>query len=353
MKLDTVIVSSDLNPKYLDFFPIVHKAWKDIVGLNCILILISPDGSIPSHLHYLKDNIIVYQHPSTSISPIFQSQCIRLLIPGLIKESKGILISDIDMIPMSRDYFYGCEKTDRFSIYRNVLTAGAASTSTDGCPMMLSKEFPMCYNAATPDLWRKIFKCEKLADVHNKMTEWYNEVIDNKATDSKYIGQPGSKEWNFDQRKLFTILNENPDLCHILYDSENDSKVFKRLDRLDLENGVSDEIKENIKNKKYVDFHMLRDEKYTDKKIGYIKLDNYKSINSQIFELLFNKYPSITNRTLKDPEYGTHIVPLMTAVMNTTGSILEFGIGEYSTPLLHGISAITKRYLISADILQI
>lgn len=35
--------------------------------------------------------------------------------------------------------------------------------------------------------------------------------------------------------------------------------------------------------------------------------------------------PMVTNRTLSDGAYGTHMVPLATAVINTNGSVLEMG----------------------------
>lgn len=45
----------------------------------------------------------------------------------------------------------------------------------------------------------------------------------------------------------------------------------------------------------------------------------------------------IKNRSLAGAGYGTHITPLIAAVLATTGNILEMGMGDYSTPLLHEI----------------
>jgi hypothetical protein len=55
------------------------------------------------------------------------------------------------------------------------------------------------------------------------------------------------------------------------------------------------------------------------------------------------------NRVLKDAEFGTHMAPLITAVMNTTGPVFEMGCGDYSTPLLHSICKKQGRYLLSTD----
>jgi len=45
----------------------------------------------------------------------------------------------------------------------------------------------------------------------------------------------------------------------------------------------------------------------------------------------------IKNRKLSDAPYGTHITPLIAAVLETEGDVIELGMGDYSTPLLHEI----------------
>lgn len=57
----------------------------------------------------------------------------------------------------------------------------------------------------------------------------------------------------------------------------------------------------------------------------------------------------IINRKLSDAQYGTHMAPLVTAVMNTTGPVLEMGCGDYSTPILHAICETQQRELLSTD----
>lgn len=55
------------------------------------------------------------------------------------------------------------------------------------------------------------------------------------------------------------------------------------------------------------------------------------------------------NRTLSDANYGTHMTPLLTAVLNTTGPVLEFGCGDYSTPILNAVCKAQNRPLITTD----
>lgn len=55
------------------------------------------------------------------------------------------------------------------------------------------------------------------------------------------------------------------------------------------------------------------------------------------------------NRILKNAEYGTHMAPLITAVINTNGPVFEMGCGDYSTPMLHAICTAQHRQLLSTD----
>lgn len=57
----------------------------------------------------------------------------------------------------------------------------------------------------------------------------------------------------------------------------------------------------------------------------------------------------IKNRTLASAGYGTHIGPLVAAVMATKGIIMEFGMGDYSTTVLHEIARYQDRPLISLE----
>ena len=67
-------------------------------------------------------------------------------------------------------------------------------------------------------------------------------------------------------------------------------------------------------------------------------------VNSKIKMQDFQK-----NRVPGDSRYGTHMIPLITVVVNTSGPILELGCGDFSTPLLHALCSKTKRYILSTE----
>lgn len=50
-----------------------------------------------------------------------------------------------------------------------------------------------------------------------------------------------------------------------------------------------------------------------------------------------------------DTSWGSHLVPLMACVVNTTGPVLEVGMGYWSTPLLHRYCLAAGRTLVSIE----
>ena len=55
----------------------------------------------------------------------------------------------------------------------------------------------------------------------------------------------------------------------------------------------------------------------------------------------------IRNRYLQDTQYATHLPVLISAVMHTngTGTVIELGAGDFSTPILHEICKTQNRLL--------
>ena len=80
MKITKCLVACDLNEIYLEFYPIVRKYWKNVVGIDTVLILIADE--IPYNLNEFRDEIILFK-PVDDIHTAFQAQCIRILYPCL------------------------------------------------------------------------------------------------------------------------------------------------------------------------------------------------------------------------------------------------------------------------------
>ena len=248
MKLDLCLLSCDLNPDYYLFFPFVRKMWKEIVGIDCILILVG--NEIPHPLLPEKEHIIMFP-PIPDIPTGFQAQCIRILYPCLLKNNyNGIIISDMDMIPLDRDFFLQVEKhnPNDFVIYRDVISE--------------YRQYPICYCVASSQTWTDIFNIHIMNDLRTKLESWYTK------NDYK-ISSPASEMWAQDQLKLYeainlyeitTKLSEMPSFARKIVRLYDEDTKFSRLDRANIEyiSNHVDDVKKDIINHKYSDFHLPR-----------------------------------------------------------------------------------------------
>lgn len=165
LTLQRVILASDANPTYLEFWPYTAKIWQQITGLRPTLILVADESVTIDESH----GDVIRFIPIAGIPTHLQAQTIRLLAPALFPQ-EGCLISDIDMIPLKKAYFIDTVArvpVDGFAVYRNL----AYKEDYDN-------RYPMCYNAAQGHVFAEIFgvtgstQAEKLASIRNIITCW-------------------------------------------------------------------------------------------------------------------------------------------------------------------------------------
>lgn len=179
MKLTRVILSSNENPVYLEFWPLAAKGWKQLIGVQPTLVLITDDTVMVDES--LGD--VIRFKPIEGLSTVFQAQIIRLLLPVLFPDEVCI-VSDIDQVPCSRSYF--CDSItrytdDKFIVYREVHSR------------RVKNEIPMCYVAAKGSVFSEIFGVKTMEDIRNKIAEWGATEL------PKY-------NWQTDQRVLYDYV---------------------------------------------------------------------------------------------------------------------------------------------------
>lgn len=227
MKVGTVLTASDLNPLYVDFIPNFIKAWSKLFPeIDIVIVLVA--NEIPEFLLPYSKCIRIC-HPLPGINTPFQAQCIRLIYPQFIERNEGVLITDMDMLPMNRFYYENAIKNisdDTFVSYRNCL---------------LPQEIPICYNIAVPNIWKKMFE-------GGSLESWYV------GTNSD--GIHGGVGWSTDQLVLIKKFNEYPGKKIILNDSIT---KYSRLDRIQ-SNQFSNKagLRINIASGIYSDYHCIR-----------------------------------------------------------------------------------------------
>lgn len=138
MIINRAIVSTDNNPFYYDFWPLVAKAWRNMG--------IEPTVAVVGGLNLNHPSGTVIKVPQIEgISCGFISQVIRFIIPCMFPEEVSV-IGDIDMIPLNKDYF-----TKNIAQYDE---DDIVIFSSDAYPTEL--RYPMCYIAAKGKYFREI-----------------------------------------------------------------------------------------------------------------------------------------------------------------------------------------------------
>jgi len=143
MRIDRVILATDGNPLYLEFWPLVARAWQRILSVRPTLALIGDETiSVPEGF-----GDVVRFAPVSGVETALQSQTIRLLLPTLFPQDV-CLLSDLDMLPLNGSYFARALvslPSDCFVVYR------------DAAYPAQERRIPICYNVARGDTFREIF----------------------------------------------------------------------------------------------------------------------------------------------------------------------------------------------------
>lgn len=335
MRFTDILTATDLNPNYYKIIPVFIKTWLHIFPeINIHIILIA--NEIIEELKPYEKYIKLFK-PIEGINTALTAQYIRILYPSLLTETEGgIMITDMDMLPMGRKYYIKQIENitdDKFICYRPLSCVGP-------------NEMVICYNIAHSNIWRDIFKVYCEQDIINILTDVNKNNF--------YEGKHGGKGWNLDQLHLYSKTQKwNKNTNNLIILSEHINEIFgnnlpKRNDyyvRLWRHYNIH-QIKYFLEHDNIVDFHLPK--------------PYNKEISDKVLELLYNKKFNIEllkdekiniqyNRKLLSAEYGTHMAPLINAVINTTGDVFEMGCGDYSTPILHYILTNQKRNLLSTD----
>ncbi len=218
-----VILSSDTNKEYVQFWKPVAHAWKNVIGVTPTLAFIADDSV---QIDKTLGDVIRFT-PLEGISTAFQAQTIRLLIPVLFPDDICI-ISDIDMIPLVGAYFDRSIRTAQ----KGTFVVMRARWRDNGTFM----RFPMCYNIAKGALFGEIFNVSSLKDIKDRMREWWKLQL-GWGTDEKMLLRYLTS-WNGYNTKCLRLMQ---------YHS------YKRVHRI-----ISKEIISDIKRRRYIDCHAPR-----------------------------------------------------------------------------------------------
>lgn len=217
-------MGSTLDPLYFDFWEPVSKVWKEKFNITPVLGLITDRDT---DMYETEFGFIKEFKAIDNVSISSQSQIVRMYLSKYL--SGNCIISDIDMIPLSKKYFI-----DDLNIYddNDVLVLSSHHYQTKHI-----NQYPMCYVVGDSKNFDNIF---------NTNLDWceFAEKVNDSSVD----------KWYSDQVFLYNCINE--------YGIEKVKFPYRSFtnDRVDRPYWVYDSVLVN--NGHYIDSHLLRPYKY-------------------------------------------------------------------------------------------
>jgi hypothetical protein len=225
VNIDYAVISSNQNPFYRDFYEPVSRAWNRF-GYKTFMIEVCDEESDIFETEYG----IYKKIKKVNGSEQLQAQVARLFAFNLVKE-KNLLTSDIDMMPLSREYFDSRAQ----NVPESDVLVYTAKGQGESYPY-----FPMCYVLANSEVLSNILG---VADM--SFSDFINH-LENVFTSDPISGTA----WNRDENFLFDQLSK-VDNKVILKDRHHQEKRLCRGTGW----SYSDE---SLKNGEYIDFHLIR-----------------------------------------------------------------------------------------------
>lgn len=238
LRVSLALTASDLTPGYLDFWPLARRAWCDLIGVDALLVVVAARAEAPAEL--LADPSVTFFEPIEGLHSAFQAQCIRLLYPALLSDQRGVITTDVDMLPLNPDYFHRPPArvlSADFVAYRDVLLPFG--------------QVPICYNAAAPATWSELFDVRSLDDIRTRLASWGHGVA--------YAGTRGGAGWDTDQETLHEKLLAWGAETRRVWILQDRATGFRRLERAELRKpGRLDAIQaRHLRRNRYTDYHAL------------------------------------------------------------------------------------------------
>lgn len=252
MRLDTVLTAVNDNPLYIGFVPYFIRMWKLLYPEVNVKIVVVAE-CIPEKFKEYDNHLILFK-PVEGVSTAFTSQYIRLLYPCLLQCKGGVLITDMDIVPMNRTYFTDSVSgigDEKFVYYRENVCKE-------------DNQIAMCYNIALPCTWKDIFDIHTIDDVRRRLLTIHSKV--------EYDGRHGGNGWCTDQLDLLKHVQEWHEKTNNFVSLKENETKFRRLDRGRFPD--PNNLRTMVQSGVFCDYHCLR------------PYDTYKIENERIYDAL-------------------------------------------------------------------
>lgn len=227
-------MGSNNNPLYLDFWPIVSKVWREVFNITPVLGLISDEET---NIYNDGNGLVIKLKSIEGFDDGLLSQLVRLYLPKFLEGN--CIISDIDMIPLSKKYFI--EDLNEYSDNDFIILSSHHPQTID------TNQYPMCYVVGNDKIFKELFTLDD---------DWIS-----------FIKKIPSQGWFTDQLYLYNTINKNNNFSY-KFPRRNGGFTNNRIDRIMWSYDVN-----KLKDGYYIDSHSLRPYSQYSEEIN--KLINY------------------------------------------------------------------------------
>ena len=293
MKITKAIVSSNDNPVYLDFWPVISKLWKIKFNIEPVLLYFGDNYDNISQKYGTVINMPIIEGIPVST----QAQCSRLW--GAAQYGEEVVItSDIDMLPLSPTY------------YVDSIAGVPDDKFVSLNPLDKNTYFPMCYNVGKSSTMKEILNVDDDWETFMvKLIKW----ADGDDCEDKYgMGNYWSLDETWTSTNVNAYKNVNADRIHPI-PRPNGVNGF-RIDRPSWGYDVN-----LVVGNYYYDSHSLRP---------------YSENKETIDKLLYNSLIAELNLQGVLNGIASHY-PVLSELINKFNikHVMEFGSGFFSTGL--------------------
>jgi hypothetical protein len=172
MKLDRIILASDLNANYIQFWPLVSRVWRHVTGARPTLFFVAP---LDTPIEQVEGCDIIYVPPPPDLPPCFVAQTIRLLAPSWFPEDVCV-VSDIDLMVVKPHFFPS--HIEKYDLDQMVI---------------LNRYLPkidrpsLSYHVAQGKFWARLFDVapgpKDWSMIFEQLRKWHTEYAGQWATD--------------------------------------------------------------------------------------------------------------------------------------------------------------------------
>jgi len=280
-----VLLSTNDNPLYIQFWPLVASAWKKM-GAEPLLSLVTDKPY--TEWSWMEEYGKIYQFPVNHEIPEKNwSTFCRFYLYYLNLDDISI-VSDMDMIPLNGEYLLNLP--EGFSDTDNLLVKGydayiqQTNHLPDNGPAGPSSfpKFPGCYMIAKGSTWKQIINPNNL-EFNDLAKSFYNlNVFQNEKNFAEALNHP-----NFDEESIIRYLTWKwcPDRSKIIPIKRFSEWIPTLSDRVDRSYWNIDNNK--LQSNQYIDCHSLRPlEEYTN---SIMPLVNYLGLDPKLIDLGIQK----------------------------------------------------------------